>query len=76
MNAGPPEKSGGPAFWRILGTIPPLPPQDCFCPDRVHWEDAYPDHNLSPFVRACIYNTVNHRPQEHERFSSDMNTTG
>ena len=56
----------GRAWRRILGTTPQLPPQDWFYLDRVHWEDAYPDHNLSPFVRACIYNTVNHRPQEYE----------
>lgn len=55
----------GRVWGRITGSTPQLAPQDWFYLDRIHWE-AYPDRMTSPFVRACIYNTEQHRPQEYQ----------
>lgn len=55
----------GRLWGRVTGSTPTLPPQDWFYLDRVHWE-AYPDRMQSPFVKACIFNTQQHRPGEYQ----------
>jgi hypothetical protein len=60
------QQSAAQRLWqRLRGTTPQLPPHDWFYLDRLHWR-AYPDRMDSPFVKACIYNTRNHRPDEYE----------
>lgn len=60
------EQSAMGRLWqRVTDSTPRLAPQDWFYLDRLHWE-AYPDRMQSPFVRACIHNTQNQRPQEYE----------